>query len=369
MLRIGRRIALLAIPALLLLSAGLANPAAAASAATPSVTPPGAVCGSNCSMGVVDYGVAPNGTAYQYAAASFEGFAKITKLTMAKLSNRASCPPKVDPYATTCMSLQENLGAFGLMDENNNGSYWPQNIVNVGFDGKVCSLPCVRGTYSVSFGDNLRNESSKARDLDPGSMAVNQSGACRQAAFASLGSKGGLFYYCVGPVIYNLTLPISLWAVMTVGPNMNSYYTCARAHDSCLAFYGAVKEGSTVRYSGYFDRILFTPGSAGAGHPEIEVGTHWPGGGHVDAEWVLAGPCCFEVTNVTSLRATLGLYYDTGAGSNATYPGQWLAVPHAWSSGSATGEHVESVDVSAISATVRQAFARHGNEDSQSSLW
>src|SRR5579871_3395032 len=127
------------------------GPAAPGSAAPASAAAsPG--CGSSpCPMGITDYGVNPSGGSYSYLASDVESFVDIGSIGIS--GTVSGCG---DPYATWCMGFQSNWVDTNVMVNNHAHVYWVQNVAQVSYD-KSCSSPCVSGTYSVAWLDNIWN--------------------------------------------------------------------------------------------------------------------------------------------------------------------------------------------------------------------
>jgi thermopsin len=319
---------------------------------------------SACPMGVTDYGITPTGTSYSYTAATMGAYADISVLKIGTATG-GGC---LDPDATHCLTLQENSIATGVMDKNNKGQYWTQDVPEVALDGS-CSSPCVSGDYSVTWLDNIWNFSSPAVYLNAATVTGNGQGACSSSGVSASGSD--FYYYCVGPTDYGLTLPFTVWAMTSVGPNANSFYgPCVGVTDSCVGFWGAIYEGATEPYHGWFDSVAFTAGSHGAGTPMFKVAnTTTPLGLPYDAEWVMGGPGGGSAVAVTNSNVMLQSEFNTGAGSSSTASGTWMNVKHAWSSGYDTAEAVTNVYLNGFFGNRYLATATKGANNPQTSLW
>jgi thermopsin len=338
----------------------------------PSVSPPHAsvhtltpgCSASSCPMGVTDYGISPTGASTSYTAATMEAYADVSVLKIGNATG-GGC---LDPSATHCLTIQENSIANGVADENNKGQYWAQNVPEVGLDGS-CSSPCVAGDYSVTWLDNIWNFTSTASYLNPATTVGNGQGAC---SVSGVGTAGKLNYYaCVGPTDYGLTLPFTIWAMTSVGPNANAYYgPCVGATHSCIAFWGAIFEGATESYFGWYDSVAFTAGSHGAGAPVFRIANATtPFGLPYDAEWVMGGPGGGSSVKVTNSNVELQSQFNTGAGSGGTATGTWMNVKHAWSSGEDTAEAVTNVDMQSYFGNRYLATATRGANNPLTSLW
>ncbi|MCI4326080.1 MAG: thermopsin [Thermoplasmata archaeon] len=338
----------------------------------PTVSPPHAGAQSfvpgcsktACPMGVTDYGITPTGTSYGYTAATMSAYADVSVLKIGAATG-GGC---LDPDATGCLTIQENSIANGVADQNNKGQYWTQNVPEVALDGS-CSSPCVTGDYSVTWLDNIWNFSSTASYLNPATTIGNGQSACSSWG---VGTAGTLNYYaCVGPTDYGLTLPFTIWAMTSVGPNTNAYYgPCVGASHSCVAFWGAIFEGATESYYGWYDSIAFTAGSHGAGSPTFRIGNATtPFGLPYDAEWVMGGPGGGSSVKVTNSNVMLQSEFNTGVGSSGTATGTWMNVKHAWSSGEDTAESVTNVDMQSYFGSRYLATATKGTNNPHTSLW
>jgi hypothetical protein len=346
------------------------NPADAAF--PPVVSPPRAsktvlapgCSGTACPMGVSDYGIGPTGTSYSYTAATMAAYADVSVLKIGA-ANGGGC---IDPYATSCMTIQENSIAYGVMDKNNRGEYWTQNVPEVALDGS-CSSPCVTGDYSVSWLDNIWNFTNTAVYLNSATVTGDLQSHCSSGGVASSGSD--YYYYCAGPVDYGLTLPFTIWAMTGVGPNSNSYYgPCTTSTNSCVDFWGAIFEGNTEPYYGWYDQVEFTAGSHGGGTPLFKVANSTTGLGlPFDAEWVMGGPGGGSSVKVTNSNVAMQSEWNTGVGSTGTATGTWTNVKHAWSSGYDTAESVSNVYMFNYFGVRYLAAATRGADNTQTNLW
>jgi thermopsin len=336
----------------------------------PTVSPPHAAvhaanpgCSATaCPMGVTDYGITPTGTSYSYTAAVMGAYADVSVLKIGTAVG-GGC---LDPHATACMTVQENTIATGVADENNKGQYWAQNVPEVALDGS-CTSPCVTGHYSVTWLDNVWNFTSTKSYLNPSTTVGNGSRAC---SYSGIGTSGGLNYYaCVGPTDYGLTLPFTIWAMTTVGPNANTAYgPCVGVAYSCIAYWGAIFEGSTEPYFGWYDSVAFTAGSNGAGTPVFKISNTLTSFGlPYDAEWVMGGPGGGASVKVTNSNVEMQSEYNLGAPGAST--GTWLNVKHAWSSGTDTAEAVTNVYLQSFFGNRYLATATKGTNNPQTSLW
>jgi len=142
------------------------------SMATSTAASPG--CSSQpCPMGITDYGVTPSLGSYTYRTNEVESFVDISTLHVNQ-SNGASC---LDGNAAWCMGFQSNWVTEGVKVHNVAHDYWTQDVAQVAYDSS-CSSPCVSGTYSVTWLDNIWNFSSAT-----GALSAN--------AISGHGSNGG----------------------------------------------------------------------------------------------------------------------------------------------------------------------------------
>jgi hypothetical protein len=304
-------------------------------------------------MGITDYGVAPSGTSYAYTANAVESFADISSLTVST-SNGASC---LDSNAANCMGFQSNWVTQGVKVHNHAGVYWTQDVAQVAYDSS-CSSPCVSGTYSVTWLDNIWNFSHAGCTPLTGQGCMN-SGDLTGNGQSKCSSTGGVpyYYYCVGATIYDLTFPITLWTYMSVGT------TGSGPSSSDVYFYGAILKGNSYIYGTYYDSVVFASGSRGGGTPKFAVkNASNPFGLPYDGEWDICGPSGGASVTLSSLAAILESYhYVSGTG--------WVNIKHAWSSGYDTAETVSSVNIYAFSGFRNVGSAAFGTENPQTNLW
>lgn len=320
---------------------------------------------SSCPMGETDYGITPTGTSYTYNAATMGAYADVSVLKIGAATG-GGC---LDIHAVHCMTIQQNSVVNGVMVQNQRGQYWAQDVPEVSLDG-VCSAPCVSHAYSVTWLDNIWNFTGTSSTLNAANMAGNLTGKCSSSAVGVAGTQN--YWYCVGPTDYGLTLPFTIWALTSVGPNANAFYGgCPGTPDSCIQFWGAIFEGSTEPYFGWFDQVDFTAGTLGGGHPMIHVANaSTPYGLPYDAEWVMGGPGGGSAAAVTNSNVMMQSEYNTGVGSVAgSNPGTWQNVRHAWSSGADTAEAVSNVYMVNYFGARHLASATKGPDNSGTSLW
>jgi Thermopsin len=297
---------------------------------------------SPCPMGITDYGETPSLTGYTYSPHVVESFYDIDALGVG-VANGGGC---LDPDAASeeCFTLQENMVTHATYVENTKGSYWVQNVPEVAYDSS-CSSPCVSSTWSVTWLDNIWNFSYSGGIcpsgvnagkgcINPATIVGNAAGACS--------STGGApeFYYCVGPTVYDLTPPFTIWAWTDVdgsGP-------CTTSNtQTCINFYGAVYNQAGWLYGHYYDGVAMASGSGGRGAPSFYVHDgNAPFGLPYDFEWVAGGPGGGS-DNTVYIVGDMSSYY---ALSNAA--ASLLPIKHAFSSGYDTAEAVYDLQVSSV---------------------
>ena len=315
-------------------------------------------------MGVTDYGITPAGSSYSYDAAEMGAYANISKFAI-QSSSPGDC---LDSRSNHCMTFQENTIATGIEIKNSPGEYWAQDVAEVAKDGS-CASPCVSGDYSVTWLDNIWNFSGGGYHLATADVQGNLTGGCSSSGVGKVG--GDEYWYCVGPTDYGLTLPFSTWAMTGTGPNANAYYGgCTSSTDSCIQFWGAIFEGTSEPYYGWFDQVEFKAGKTGGGTPRFYVANATsPDGLPYDAEWVIAGPGGGAAATLGSAKVTLDSEYNTGAGSTMNSTGTWHHIKHAWSSGYDTAESVSNVLIQDDHGRRFIASASKGTENPRTSLW
>jgi hypothetical protein len=331
------------------------SPSASSAAASPGCS------ASPCPMGVVDYGVKPSLVTYSYNTTAVEGFADVSSLTVS--SGGSGC---LDSHASYCMGFQSNWIDTGVYVKNHHRTYWTQDVAQVGYDSS-CSSPCVSKAYSVTWLDNIWNFSYSGicptgkglGCMNSGDLTGNGKGACS--------SSGGAptFYYCVGPTVYGLTMPFTIWTFMSTGPGSVVYGPCGSVTtSSCVDFYGAIIENNSFVYGAYYDSVSFTAGSLGGGHPVWLVkSANSPFGLPYDAEWVMCGPSSGASITLGSASVLMeNEYYSSTSGG-------FISVKHAWSSGADTAESVKNANLYAFSGFRDVGSAVAGTENPQTSLW
>lgn len=352
------------VASLMLGGAVLASPGAATAAPpkhgfaakNPNLVAPGCHV-SPCPMGIVDYGITPSGgSTYSYSANEVESLANLSALTFSKGSTNAQC---LDANSTACMQFQSNWVATGVEVHNNAGDYWTQNVVQVAYDSN-CSKPCVSGTYSVTWLDNIWNFSWTNCTSSTGKGCMN-SGDLKGNGDGKCISHGGApkYYYCNTATYYDYSLPFSIWNFMSIGMTNSS------PSSSVVDFSGLVRQGNTSSGPGYYDKVVFKSGSKGGGTPVFEVKpSNTPYGLPFDGEWVICGPGHGPLSGrrvtFSSITAELSTYY---------YHGRWSSIPHAWSSGANSAQSVEKLNMSSAAGPRPPGFATVGKENPATSLW
>ncbi|MCI4331023.1 MAG: thermopsin [Thermoplasmata archaeon] len=334
-------------------------------AAPPSATTTRANPGcstSPCAMGITDFGLTASLGKYSYNTQMVESFADISKLTVTT-TGAGGC---LDSNAASCVGFQSNWVDKGVEVKNRLGSYWTQDVAQLGYDSS-CSSPCVSGTYSVTWLDNIWNFSysggicpsgSGLGCMNSGDVTGNGKGACT--------STGGAptFYYCVGPTVYDLSMPFSIWTFMSTGPGTVAGPCGSITANACVDFYGAVIENNSYAYGAYYDSVNFTAGSKGALHPSWRVADiNAPYGLPYDGEWLICGSAGGGTATLGSASVLMETEYWVPTTSS------WVSIRHAWSSGADTGESVTNVNVFAFAGFRDVASAVAGTENPQVSLW
>lgn len=320
------------------------------------------LCSTTCAMGITDYGVTPSGASYTYNTHMVESFADVSKFTIGA-ANGGGC---LDANAADCMTLQSNWVTKGVQEQGFSGEYWMQDVPEIGYDSS-CSSPCVSGTYSVTFLDNIWNLSySSICPLGHGHGCMNAAGITGNGT-GSCTSYGGAptFYYCVGATTYGLTLPFTVWTFMSISPGSGTIYgPCAsNTTRSCVDFYMSVSEGGSIVVGGYFDSVAFKPGSHGAGAPVFHVANaSMPYGLPYDGEWDFCGPGGGSSVSMTATSVNMQTFYWGPAAS-------WQSIKHAWSSGSDTAETASGVAMWSWAGFRDTAQGNTGTDNPQVSLW
>lgn len=333
---------------------------------------PGCSSTSSCPMGITDYGVTPTLSTYNYkfkTAASY--FDTSDHFGIGSQTGSGGC---LDPHAQTgyCVTIQQNLVASKVNVANNVGTYWTQNVPEVAYD-KSCSSPCVSGTYSVTWLDNVWNFSYSSicashtagghGCLNPSNIKGNLSALCASSAIPTSGAQAYEFYYCTGPTVYNLTPPFTVFAYTTLGGSPHCTPTSTK---TCVSFYGDITSGPSVLYGAYFDAVSFAAGSLGAGSPYYSVANkNAPVGLPFDFEWVVGGPGASSVGYLDTHGDLQSFYCASGCAGVTTYH----TITHAWSSGADTAESVKNVDVIPVFNVRDLAQLWNRSDNPQTSVW
>ncbi|MGD0250612.1 MAG: thermopsin family protease, partial [Thermoplasmata archaeon] len=243
-----------------------------------------------CPMGVADYGLTSTGGTYTENPFIVSSFLDIAELGIG-VANGGGC---LDPNAESgvCFTIQQNAVLHHVYVENNLGSYWTQNVPEIAYDPS-CSSPCVSGTYSLTWLDNIWNFSYSGgvcpSDTDSGKGCINPSNIVGNYAGGCLYSGGQPeFYYCVGPTTYDLLPPFTVWTWTDV----DTYGPCAASSAfACVNFYGAIAQNGGLLFGGYYDGVSFYAGSHSAAMAQYYVhDSDSPLGLPYDFEWVAGGP-------------------------------------------------------------------------------
>jgi thermopsin len=323
---------------------------------------PGCSSTTACPMGVVDYGLTGSLASYSYNSKQVESFADISNYFVS-YSSGGGC---LDSSAYSCGGIQSNWIDNGVEVHGHAHQYWSQNVAQVAYDSS-CTSPCVSGTYSVTWLDNLWNFSdsggicpsgSGAGCMNAGDITGNGQGACS--------SHGGAptYYYCIGPTVYDLTMPFTVWTFMSTGPGSIAGPCGSVTTKSCVDFYGGIIEDNSFVYGSYYDSVVFTTGSHGGGSPSFHVAnTNAPYGLPYDGEWVVCGPAGGAYITLGLANLNLQTIYYNGTAH------AWTSIRHAWSSGDDTAEAVSNLNMFGFDALRDSGAGAIGTENQQSSLW
>ena len=322
-----------------------------------------------CPMGITDYGVTSSGSSYSYKALDSGSYWDSGSTFGIGTANGGGC---LDPDAASlvCFTIQQNQVTQGLYSKGVPGEYWAQNVPEVAYDNS-CSSPCVSGTYSVTWLDNVWNFSYSGgacpSDTNKGPGCINPSTIKGNQA-KDCSSTGGTpkFYYCVGPTTYDITPPFTINAWTNVG----TFGTCTKTKSyTCINFYGEVNEGNSVVFSGYYDGVKFLAGPAGTGSPSFLVeNTLSPIGLPYDFEWVFGGPGGGS-NNAIATYGDMQSFYCT---THSTCDGgidSYHFINHAWSSGYDTAESISDVYVIPTFNQRDTAVLYFAADDPDVSIW
>jgi len=290
-----------------------------------------------CPMGIVDYGLTPASTTYTENPFVVESFLDVSALGIGTATGGGCLDPNAE--AGVCFTVQQNAVLHHTYVENTIGSYWTQNVPELAYDAS-CSSPCVSGTYSLTWLDNIwnfsysggicpSNTNAGQGCINPANIVGDYAGACS--------SFGGapLFYYCVGPTVYDLLPPFTVWAwtdVDTFGPCV------ASASYACVNFYGGIIENGGFVYGAYYDGVSFWAGTHRASGAIYYIHDSLaPYGLPYDFEWVAGGPGGGSSNSVL----LLGDMQSYQAPARSASP--LKEIKHAWSSGSDTAETISDL--------------------------
>jgi thermopsin len=322
-------------------------------------------CGSApCPMGIVDYGITPSLGTYSYKTNINEGFVDIAALAIGT-ANGGGC---LDPNALAgvCFTIQSNWIAQSFVAGNNiKGEYWTQNVPEIAFDGS-CSSPCVSKEYSVTWLDNIWNFSASSIGVACGSS--HQTG-CMEGMTGNLAkacsaySTGGSFYYCVGPTIYGLVPPFTIWTWTDVGPGSGAFGVCPSSSTvSCVNFFGEIVVNAVPIFGEYYDGVSFSHASTTIKPSYLVSGTGCPGYCLPwDGELVAGGPGGGSSNAVYLLGTWQQLHSNNGV--------KVTSIKHAWSSGADTAETISDLYMWGFFGLRDSATSGFANDNPQTSLW
>ncbi len=299
-------------------------------------------CSGTCPMGITDYGLTSTEGAATYSPTFLQSYWDTGTTLGLGVANGGGC---LDPDADSgyCFTLQQNAVIHDMFHTGSDGFYWTQNVAEMAYDGS-CSSPCVSGTFSVTFIDNIWNfsysggicpsdKNTGGGCINPNKIAGNQLGACD-------GGTGGApdYYYCVAATVYNITLPFTV----TAATNVN-YFGCATG-DNCVYFYGTVQKGlGSPQGPGYYDEVKFKMDD-GATAPTWQVKyVATPVGLPQDFEWVFGGPGGGSGNAIETFGDLQSEWCNSG--SACIYQTNWKSIKNAWSSGYDTAEYIYDVYV------------------------
>ncbi|HXY47798.1 MAG TPA: thermopsin family protease [Thermoplasmata archaeon] len=331
---------------------------------------PALVCSTApCPMGITDYGVSSSDAKYSYKALDSGSYWDSGTAFAIGTAKGGGC---LDPDAEseTCFTIQQNQVTQGLYSEGVKGEYWAQNVPEVAYD-ESCSSPCVSGTYSVTWLDNIWNFSYDGgicpSDTDTGPGCVNPATIIgNQAGHCS--STGGApeLYLCVGPTTYDILPPFTINAWTNVG----TFGPCAKTSTyTCVNFYGEVTKGTSVVFAEYYDGVKFLAGPKGTGSPSFYVKDALsPVGLPYDFEWVFGGPGGGS-TNSIETYGDMQSYYCTTTSACEGGIDSYHFINHAWSSGYDTAESISDVYVVPTLNQRDTAVLYFASDNPDTSIW
>jgi hypothetical protein len=307
-------------------------------------------------MGLADYGVNPaNNKTYSYETGKFAASITIDSINIGANNCGYPCGGGED-----ALTLQQNTVA-NLSINGVEESYWTQNVPFLFY------YPASQ-TFTIVPLDNIWNFSyayNAAGNMTGASGDLNHDCISYSNAYG--------YYFCEAPAISNLKLPISIQTVIAV------YKQCAAGTcNSYVTFYMEISHGSSVVYASTYDKIEFagkaksnpeflvepclpllpfngTIGSCSIGHSVTTIGLPW------DAEWIIGGPAGGSQVIVNHIDATMTeSYWDSSSG-------QYVSIPHAYSSGWDTAEGSGNVHMTL--AGTDAGHAGTGKDNVEQGLW
>ena len=302
--------------------------------------------GQGCSQGIVDYGI-NGGQKYSYTTTAFESVTTIKSLDVGK-SNAAAY--------NKMSSLQLNVVDYGVPTFAD-GIYWTQNVISLASAG--ATLPFNKTTSScaspvcIQFTSEIFNftQSGAGITYKIGSTKVLNY-LCSNNGVKGQPKKSASTYYCDTPWAQGITLPVTIKLRVITGTESSGKFN----GEPFISFQYFLTSGANANKWIQYDRLDFDnsiSGSVVAGNPLFTVsGAHTPTGHMDDAEIVFCGYAGSASVQFSSLKANMGLYY-----LNA---GVYTKVPHAFSSGSDTGESTTNVFVNPVGMT---GTAYRGTDD------
>jgi hypothetical protein len=356
----------------------LANPSAAIIGPNFAAAKPGGKVGTSmqpgcasapCPMGITDYGLSPNSSAYSLSPKVVEDQIDIYGLAIGTSSGGGCLDP--DAAAGQCFTIQSNVVSHNQYVKNTKGSYWAQNVPEVAYDSS-CSTPCVSGTYSVTFLDNIWNFSYShgcTSTKNTGKGCINPaeiSGDGLKKCSATGGAPN--LYYCVGPIVYGLSPPFTVetWTDINDFNHGGCTPSTGTYGKSCINFYGAVLASGSVVFGGYYDGVTFHSGSHAAGTPTFYIDRALsPLGLYYDDEWVIGGPGGGS-SNAVDIEGDMTAETSVCTVSTCyNYP----SIQHAWSSGADTAESISDVYMAPLFNSRDLGYIEYSTDNPNVALW